>query len=172
MKAGDKSLSFCGREFLNGSQPVVLERLGKLLICHRVRSSYAARNAQSAPIQRPNTAAVRRYVSGKIALSTENERKLGMIACFCGLDGGYNPKRRIIGMQMHMPKSSLDDITIEVICGTCGTGQSRPIGYFRNHSHLTCDGCGSEITVENEKFRASIAEFGRTMARLREPYLH
>jgi len=95
-----------------------------------------------------------------------------MIACFCGRDGGYNPKRRITGMQMHMPKSSRDDITIEVICGTCGTGQSRPIGYFRNHSHLTCDGCGSEITVENERFRASIAEFGRAMARLRNPYLH
>jgi len=49
---------------------------------------------------------------------------------------------------MHMSKSSLDDITMEVICGTCGTGQSKPIGYFRNHSHLTCDGCGSEITFE------------------------
>ena len=73
---------------------------------------------------------------------------------------------------MHMSKSSLDDITMEVICGTCGTGQSKPIGYFRNHSHLTCDGCGSEITVENERFRASIAEFGRAMARLRNPYLH
>ena len=69
-------------------------------------------------------------------------------------------------------KNSADKVTIEIVCGTCGTGQSKPIGYFRNHSHLICDGCGSEITIENEKFRASIAEFGRTMARLREPYLH
>ena len=75
-------------------------------------------------------------------------------------------------MQIYMLKNSLDDITIEVICGTCGTGQAKPIGYFRNHSHLTCDGCGGEIAVQNEQFRASIAEFGLAMARLRNPYLH
>jgi hypothetical protein len=75
-------------------------------------------------------------------------------------------------MKLHMLKNSLDNITIEVICGTCGTGHSKSIGYFRNHSLLTCDGCGSEISVENKQFRASIAEFGRAMARLRIPYLH
>ena len=71
-----------------------------------------------------------------------------------------------------MPKNSLDKVTIEVICSACGTGQSRPIGYFRNHSRLTCDGCGNEISMENKQFSASIAELGRAMARLREPYLH
>jgi transposase-like protein len=75
-------------------------------------------------------------------------------------------------MHLDMLKNSVENVKIEIVCGTCGTGQSKPIGYFRNHSHLTCDGCGSEITVENEQFRASIAEFGRAMARLREPYLH
>jgi hypothetical protein len=71
-----------------------------------------------------------------------------------------------------MLKNALDTVTIEVICGACGTGQSKSIGYFRNHWHLTCDGCGSLISVENKQFRASIAEFGRTMARLRNPDLN
>ena len=93
-------------------------------------------------------------------------------SAFCWRDGGYNPKRRITGMHLDMLKNSVENIKIEIVCGTCGTGQSKPIGYFRNHSHLSCDGCGSEITFENEQFRASIAEFGRAMARLREPYLH
>jgi hypothetical protein len=91
---------------------------------------------------------------------------------FSSRDGGYNPKRRIAGKHADMLKNSVDKVTIEIVCGTCGTGQSKPIGYFRNHSQLTCDGCGSEITVENKQLRVSIAEFERAMARLREPYLH
>ena len=71
-----------------------------------------------------------------------------------------------------MLKNSLDNLTIEVVCGTCGTGQLKPIGYFRNHSHLTCDGCGSEISVESKQFDGSIAELGRAMAHMRNPYLH
>jgi len=71
-----------------------------------------------------------------------------------------------------MPKYALDKMMIEVVCVDCGTGQLKPIGYFHNHSHVTCDGCGSEINVENKAFRASIGEFGRIMARLKEPYLN
>jgi hypothetical protein len=69
-----------------------------------------------------------------------------------------------------MPKNALDNVTIEIICGVCGTGQSRLIGYFRDHSHLTCDGCGCEMSLENKQFRASIVEFGVTMARLRDAH--
>ena len=153
-------------------QPVVLERLGKLrswyatVFNHRMPVQYV----QSATIERPNAVAVRRYVSCKIALSMENERKLWMIASGTTevtIRSGESPE-----CIWTVLKNSADKVTIEIVCGTCGTGQSKPIGYFRNHSHLICDGCGSEITIENEKFRASIAEFGRTMARLREPYLH
>jgi hypothetical protein len=71
-------------------------------------------------------------------------------------------------MQSQMRKNTLDRVMIEVLCGDCGTGQFRSIGYFRDHSHLTCDGCGTDIRMENEQFRASIAEFGRTMARLKQ----
>jgi hypothetical protein len=66
-------------------QPVVLERLGKLrswyatVFNHRMPVQYV----QSATIERPNAVAVRRYVSCKIALSMENERKLWMIAYKC-----------------------------------------------------------------------------------------
>jgi len=79
---------------------------------------------------------------------------------------------RITGMHLDMLKNSVDNVTIEIVCGICGTGQSKPIGYFHNHSHLTCEGCGSEISLENEQFRGSIAEFGRAMARLRNLYRH
>ena len=71
-----------------------------------------------------------------------------------------------------MPKNALDRVTIEVICSECGTGHCKPIAYFRNHSNLTCDGCGTGISIENKEFHASIVEFGRTMARLRDPYMH
>jgi len=66
-----------------------------------------------------------------------------------------------------MPKNALDKVTIEVVCADCGTGHFKPIGYFRDQAHLTCDCCGSEIRMENKQFRASIAEFAQTMARLR-----
>ena len=71
-----------------------------------------------------------------------------------------------------MRTNALDSVTIEVVCRDCGTGQCRPFGYFRNHSNITCDGCGTEISIDNELFRASLVEFGQTMARLRRPYMH
>ncbi|HEY7245029.1 MAG TPA: hypothetical protein VH678_14235 [Xanthobacteraceae bacterium] len=71
-----------------------------------------------------------------------------------------------------MRKNALDNVRIEVICRDCGTAQGRPIGYFRDHSNLTCHGCGTEIVLENRQFYASIVEFGKTMARLRDPCLH
>ena len=76
-------------------------------------------------------------------------------------------RQRITGMRLQMPKNALDKVPIEIVCTDCGTGQFKPIGYFRDHAHLTCDCCGSEIRMENEQFRASIAEFARTMARLK-----
>jgi len=87
-------------------------------------------------------------------------------------DGRYNSKQRITGKHAYMLKNSGDKITIEIVCLACGSGQSKSIGYFRNHSQLTCDGCGREITVENKQLRVSIAELERAMAHLREPYLH
>jgi hypothetical protein len=88
-------------------------------------------------------------------------------AAFRRSAGHYNPTLRITGMRLQMPKNALDKVTIEVVCTDCGTGQFKPIGYFRDHAHLTCDCCGSEIRMENEQFRASIAEFAQTMARLK-----
>jgi hypothetical protein len=71
-----------------------------------------------------------------------------------------------------MRKDDLDEIRIDVICGDCGTGQCRPIKYFRKHSNLVCEDCGAEILLDNKRFQASIAEFGRTMVRLRRSYVH
>jgi ribosomal protein S27E len=71
-----------------------------------------------------------------------------------------------------MRKNALDSVTIEVICRDCGTGHCRSIGYFRDHSNLTCQGCGTGISIQNKQFHASIVEFGQIMARLREPYTH
>ena len=77
-----------------------------------------------------------------------------------------------MGSNPQMRKNALDRVAIDVICADCGTAQCRPIEYFRDHSNLTCDGCGAEIIIENKDFRATIAEFGQTMARLRRPYTH
>ncbi len=65
-----------------------------------------------------------------------------------------------------------DNVMVEIICGACGAGQCKPIEYFRQHSQLTCDVCANNISIDNKQFHAVIAEFGRTMARLREPYLN
>jgi hypothetical protein len=71
-----------------------------------------------------------------------------------------------------MKTNALDSATIEVVCRDCGTCHSKPIGYFRDHSKLTCCGCGTEIRIENEEVQASIVELGLTMARLRRPFMH
>jgi len=71
-----------------------------------------------------------------------------------------------------MRKDGLDQVRIDVICGDCGTGQCRPIEYFRKHSNLVCEDCGAEISLDNKQFKASIAEFGWTMVRLRRSCVH
>ena len=89
----------------------------------------------------------------------------------CERDKRYNIQRESLGMRL-MRKDDLDEIRIDVICGDCGTGQCRPIKYFRKHSNLVCEDCGAEILLDNKRFQASIAEFGRTMVRLRRSYVH
>ena len=70
-------------------------------------------------------------------------------------------KQRIMGSNPQMRKNALDRVAIDVICADCGTGQCKPIEYFRDHASLTCDGCGAEIIMENKDFRATIAELAR-----------
>ena len=70
-----------------------------------------------------------------------------------------------------MRRSAFDDVMIKVVCRDCGTGECKPVVYFRNCSRMTCQGCGREIDLENKQMNGSIAEFGYAMARLREPYI-
>ena len=71
-----------------------------------------------------------------------------------------------------MRANLLESVRIEVVCRDCGTGHSKPVGYFRDHSKLTCCGCGIDITLESEDVQASIVELGQTMARLKRPFMH
>jgi hypothetical protein len=43
----------------------------------------------------------------------------------------------------------------------------KPIGWFRDHSKLSCVGCGYEIAFHNEEFRAEINELRAVMSGLR-----
>jgi hypothetical protein len=111
-------------------------------------------------------------VSCKIVLSTENKRKLGMIACERILLARWRLQseapnhRNAFG---HAEKFSRKHKNRDCLWHL----RHRAVeAYWIFSQPLSCDGCGSEITFENEQFRASIAEFGRAMARLREPYLH
>ena len=67
---------------------------------------------------------------------------------------------------IHMHKNGSENVTVEVVCKVCGAGQLKPFRYFRDQSALICSGCGSEISLNNQQFRGSIAEFEDTMKRL------
>src|SRR6516164_1318571 len=46
-------------------------------------------------------------------------------------------------------------------------GHCKPIGWFRDHSKLSCEGCGYEIALHNEELRAEINELHSVMSGLR-----
>jgi hypothetical protein len=69
-----------------------------------------------------------------------------------------------------MRKNELEHLRVGILCTECGTGQHKPIKYFRKCPKLTCDGCGAEIRVDNKQLQASIVEFDITMTRLRRTH--
>jgi transposase-like protein len=66
-----------------------------------------------------------------------------------------------------MRRASFDNVQVNVICLPCGTEHHKPLGWFREHSRLTCDGCGYEIALHNERLRAEINELRPVMLGLR-----
>jgi hypothetical protein len=43
----------------------------------------------------------------------------------------------------------------------------KPLKWFRDHSRLTCEGCGYEIALHNEQLCAAINELHTVMSKLR-----
>jgi transposase-like protein len=66
-----------------------------------------------------------------------------------------------------MRRASSENVKVNVICVRCGTEHHKPLSWFREHSRLTCDGCGYEIALHNEQLRAAINELRPVMSRLR-----
>jgi predicted RNA-binding Zn-ribbon protein involved in translation (DUF1610 family) len=58
-----------------------------------------------------------------------------------------------------MSNALSEGTVVEITCPCCGDGHSTTIMWLRDHSSLTCSGCGFEIVLINERLLASIAEF-------------
>lgn len=82
----------------------------------------------------------------------------------------YNWTTNQNGYWQAMRKNELEHLRVGILCTECGTGQHKPIKYFRKCPKLTCDGCGAEIRVDNKQLQASIVEFDITMTRLRRTH--
>jgi hypothetical protein len=66
-----------------------------------------------------------------------------------------------------MRRATSDNVKVNVICAYCGMEHYKPLGWFRNHSRLTREGCGYEIALHNEQLRAAINELRAVMSKLR-----
>jgi hypothetical protein len=49
-----------------------------------------------------------------------------------------------------MRRASSENVRVNVICVHCGMEHCKPIGWFRDHSKLSCEGCGYEIALHAE----------------------
>jgi hypothetical protein len=66
-----------------------------------------------------------------------------------------------------MQRPSLENVQVKVICGQCGMEHCKPLGWFRDHSRLNCEGCEYDIALQNEQLRAAINELRPVMSGLR-----
>ena len=66
-----------------------------------------------------------------------------------------------------MRRASSENVQVNVICVHCGTEHHKPLRWFRDHSRLSCEGCGYAIALQNEQLRAAINELRAVMSGLR-----
>jgi hypothetical protein len=63
-----------------------------------------------------------------------------------------------------MRRASSENVQVNVVCVHCSMEHCKPIGWFRDHSQLSCEGCGYEIALYNEQLRAEINELRAVMS--------
>ena len=56
-----------------------------------------------------------------------------------------------------MRRASSENVKINIVCTYCGMEHCKRLGWFRDHSSLSCGGCGYEIALRNEQLRAARA---------------
>jgi hypothetical protein len=66
-----------------------------------------------------------------------------------------------------MRRASSENVQVTIICVHCGMEHHKPLGWFRDHSRLNCEGCGYEIALHNEQLRVAINELRPVMSGLR-----
>ena len=81
-------------------------------------------------------------------------------------DSSYNHQSNHGGWPF-MPKPLFDDTAVDIVCGDCGEQHRKTIRWLRDYTNLTCEGCGSEIALQNELLRGNIDELDRVMRSLR-----
>ena len=74
---------------------------------------------------------------------------------------------RITATGTFMPKPLFDNTAVDIVCGDCGEQHRKTIRWLRDYTNLTCEGCGSEIALQNELLRGNIDELDRVMRGLR-----
>jgi transposase-like protein len=66
-----------------------------------------------------------------------------------------------------MRRASSENVKINIVCTYCGMEHCKRLGWFRDHSSLSCGECGYEIALRNEQLRAAIEELRAVMSGLR-----
>jgi hypothetical protein len=60
-----------------------------------------------------------------------------------------------------MRRASSENVKVNIICTYCGMEHCERLGWFRDHSSLSCDGLRDEIALRNEQLRAAIEDLRR-----------
>src|ERR1700681_3843505 len=55
-----------------------------------------------------------------------------------------------------MSSPPLDEMAVEIVCSCCRNQHSTTVRWLRDHSRLTCRGCGFDIALQNEELRAAL----------------
>jgi hypothetical protein len=79
----------------------------------------------------------------------------------------FNETNQPEGVTCPMRRASSENVKVNVICAYCGMEHHKPLGWFRDHAKLTCEGCGHEIALHNEQLRTAINELRPVMSKLR-----
>lgn len=57
---------------------------------------------------------------------------------------------------------------IGITCPECGKKTKKSVAWIKANDNLTCSGCGSTVTVQNEKLLSGLKEAEQTVANFRK----
>jgi ribosomal protein S27E len=61
-----------------------------------------------------------------------------------------------------MAERLFENASISVPCLGCGHKNKKTVGWLRDHTDLTCEGCGTKIKIDNADFRSELGRSPKT----------